>query len=342
MRISGVDAEMVPTVCFSWQIVTAAQVISPLRQYRGYRFGWLAMRVVTGLCIIGFAVLAAGCDGVRSSTSSAAGAKEGASGASGGNSSSASSSTSNSAGSAASVPVWEGSSAWVRERFFEKTPRFPFSFAFQGVRYGGTTLASWIVTQRRTPLGSTGTQWTFVLLDPTKTLRVSCDLKNYTIGGLAEWVLSFENIGPTISAPITDVRVFDDQVVSAVPGPVRLHYSLGAEENNASGTFSYSDFQPTAKMIRSGENFALEPSNGRSSSGIMPYFNLEAPGAMGSILAVGWSGQWQTQFEHTSDLATLKTCFVRPCGVILPQNISRSLSGHSYLPLRVEWRRSKL
>lgn len=61
-----------------------------------------------------------------------------------------------------------------------------------------------------------------------------------------------------------------------------------------------SDFQPHRQVLEQGKPLALESFGGRSSDGVMPYFNLIGDGG-GVILAIGWPGDWKATFERESD-----------------------------------------
>jgi len=56
------------------------------------------------------------------------------------------------------------------------------------------------------------------------------------------------------------------------------------------------DFQPMSQVLREGQPVRLESFGGRSSDGVMPYFNLHDD-AGGLIVAIGWSGDWKCEFH---------------------------------------------
>jgi len=60
------------------------------------------------------------------------------------------------------------------------------------------------------------------------------------------------------------------------------------------------DFQPMSQILREGQPFRLESFGGRSSDGVMPYFNLHDD-AGGLIVAIGWSGDWKCDFKALAD-----------------------------------------
>ena len=82
------------------------------------------------------------------------------------------------------------------------------------------------------------------------------------------------------------MRVLDAQF----PGSsATVHGALG--DSNSEETFA-----PTEAALAPETPLSFTPNGGRSSDGHLPYFNIETPGA-GVAFAIGWSGQWQAQFE---------------------------------------------
>jgi len=70
---------------------------------------------------------------------------------------------------------------------------------------------------------------------------------------------------------------------------VRVHWSKGSHSEPG-------DFEPKTNPLLVGKPFSLESFGGRSSDGVMPYFNLAGEGG-GLIVAVGWTGDWKASFE---------------------------------------------
>ncbi len=81
----------------------------------------------------------------------------------------------------------------------------------------------------------------------------------------------------------------DFEVAFPANTPVRLHWSKGSHSEPG-------DFEPKTNPLVVGEVFSLESFGGRSSDGVMPYFNLASEGG-GLIVAVGWTGDWKASFE---------------------------------------------
>lgn len=60
------------------------------------------------------------------------------------------------------------------------------------------------------------------------------------------------------------------------------------------------DFQPMSETLQIGKSVRLESFGGRSSDGVMPYFNLHDD-VGGLIVAIGWSGDWKCEFRLLPD-----------------------------------------
>jgi alpha-galactosidase len=81
----------------------------------------------------------------------------------------------------------------------------------------------------------------------------------------------------------------DFEVAFPANTPVRLHWSKGSHSEPG-------DFESKTNPLVVGEVFSLESFGGRSSDGVMPYFNLASEGG-GLIVAIGWTGDWKASFE---------------------------------------------
>jgi len=117
-------------------------------------------------------------------------------------------------------------------------------------------------------------------------LRVHWEICRYTDFSASDWLLYFENSGPTDTPIIEDIQVLD--LTLAAP-PYRLHSVKGAPANPT-------DFEPREMTITAGQTTELAAAGGRSSNRDFPFFTLET-GRGTMIVAVGWSGQWRAQLH---------------------------------------------
>ena len=159
--------------------------------------------------------------------------------------------------------------------------------------YGGKSSAElmpgWASETRPGPVFADGVSREFVQRDPASGLEVRTVVKRFAAFPAVEWVVRFKNTGDKDTPLIEDIQAMD--TVFALPAsdvPV-LHWSKG-------GVATFDDFAPQTTELKSGKSFSLAPNDGRSSSEILPFFNLEGKDS-GVVLAVGWSGRWAARFE---------------------------------------------
>jgi alpha-galactosidase len=86
-----------------------------------------------------------------------------------------------------------------------------------------------------------------------------------------------------------NLKSADFEVAFPADAAVMLHWSKGSHSEPG-------DFEPKANPLVVGEIFSFESFGGRSSDGVMPYFNLAGEGG-GLIVAIGWTGDWKASFE---------------------------------------------
>ncbi len=138
-------------------------------------------------------------------------------------------------------------------------------------------------------------------------LTVIEQVTRYGEARVTEWLLRFSNCGEADSPILSRIFPLDMLVTpAATPIPFRngyeptgiaytdfiLHYFHGSE----AGT---DDFAPMRQRLgkNGARSFVLSAQGGRSSNGHMPFFNLQTSEESGLFFAIGWSGQWQAQFE---------------------------------------------
>lgn len=90
-----------------------------------------------------------------------------------------------------------------------------------------------------------------------------------------------------------NLKSADFEVAFPPDAKVRLHWSKGSHSEPG-------DFEPKVESLVEGKPFSLESFGGRSSDGVMPYFNLASDDG-GLIMAIGWTGDWKASFELQSN-----------------------------------------
>jgi hypothetical protein len=178
--------------------------------------------------------------------------------------------------------IWDTHSA----TFHGSCASVPFSFTYGGIPFS----SSWTLT------ASSATSCTY--LDPNGILEVRMDL---TIDA-AKWLLTFKNVSNSQTSQIlSQVQPGNIQLIADQGATARysIHYNVGAlgEEPDNDGSKAtrlvMPDFTPVQNNPPRNVTVTLQSLNGRSSSGVLPYFNIEKPfSGAGVIFAVGWSGQW--------------------------------------------------
>jgi len=160
----------------------------------------------------------------------------------------------------------------------------PFSF-----RYGGqpshTQLPDW---DREETDGGQTRHLSFT--DPETQLCVRVHLRSFNDFDAFDWVLEFENQGTSDTPIIEDILPLDTSWPVPEGDWAILHYANGS-------TCQVDDFEPKTEWIRSRTSIRLAPKGGRSSSGVLPFMNLQL-GDHGVVLGIGWTGQWAASFER--------------------------------------------
>jgi alpha-galactosidase len=145
---------------------------------------------------------------------------------------------------------------------------------------------------------------------PVRPLRESIpglrvEARCYPEHAATEWQLRLRN-PPEGSAPVYEnLKSADFEVAFPANRPVTVHWSKGSHSEPG-------DFEPKTDQLKVGEVFSLASFGGRSSDGVMPYFNL-AGQDRGLIVAVGWSGDWKASFEALADGKVRVTAGLQRC-----------------------------
>lgn len=102
-------------------------------------------------------------------------------------------------------------------------------------------------------------------------------------------------VGPTSgeSPLLEDLKAANFLLRFPQPTEVRLRWNRGSHADT-------NDFEPKSEILRDGQPLRLESFGGRSSDGVLPYFNLH-DAAGGLIVAIGWSGDWKCEFQLSAD-----------------------------------------
>lgn len=172
--------------------------------------------------------------------------------------------------------------------FTWKAP-FPISFHLDG-RPSQEFLSDWKTTRITAPAdGGRLTVWT--LTHPSTGLRLRLPVRTFDSFDATDWLMELENTGSAESPILEKILPVEWQSIVPASENAYLHYAKGS-------SCTVDDFLPITEPITPWRcSRVLAPVGGRSSNGILPFFNLFHRDG-GVIIAVGWSGQWEARFER--------------------------------------------
>ncbi|MCC7360965.1 MAG: alpha-galactosidase [Anaerolineales bacterium] len=182
---------------------------------------------------------------------------------------------------------------WLADRF--AAANVPFSFVYDG-QPSAAQLPRWQQTAGAPEAGEKLTHQTFTYKDPASGLLVRADVTVYADYPAVEWVLYFENTGAVAAPILENVQALDADLglpglADAASQSFVLHYANGSQALATDFALKHYRLDPESA-------FTLAPNGGRSSDGVLPFFNLVRPNQTGVMMAVGWSGQWQATFTR--------------------------------------------
>ena len=156
----------------------------------------------------------------------------------------------------------------------------PVAFVYNGQEHTGLAGLELLSQDiRTTPAGRTMTAR--FRLDENVEIRVEAALNGEF--GETEYTVWFENKGTTPSAELTGLR----SIITTFPGAdPELRGCLGDHVNR------YADYDTPLRDT----TVRFVSSNGRATHIVFPYFDL-VHGDGGTLLALGWAGTWQAEFQ---------------------------------------------
>lgn len=104
-----------------------------------------------------------------------------------------------------------------------------------------------------------------------------------------EWQVRLKPSAKTYFGDVSAITTADLEFDFGDEGEVQLRWSEGSHALP-------SDFKPNVSQLTAGEPVTLRSFGGRSSDGVLPFFQL-AGARGGVVLAIGWSGDWEGSFE---------------------------------------------
>ena len=168
----------------------------------------------------------------------------------------------------------------------------PFSFLLDDVP-SATFMTTWKREAGEPQVNEERTETRFSYTNPESTLKAVLTRIAYSDFPGVEWVVTIENTGTADSPLITNLLPADLPLTPTAQGPYTLHYADGSQAQPT-------DFQPREASLAPGKELAFAPSGGRSSDGVMPYFNVNGNGG-GVMAAIGWTGQWKASIQSDAE-----------------------------------------
>lgn len=193
-----------------------------------------------------------------------------------------------------SIPSGIGIKQWVGQHFARgKVP--PFSFVYNGIN-SDCFIKNWqYKAEKVQPTEPNSEVSAFTYSDKTSGLSVRCQVTNFTDFPAVEWVLRFTNTSSENTPLLEKVAAVNYSFRGAVNGTYILHHAKGSCAER-------SDFVPVDESLELGKDVYLTPSGGRSSDcAALPFFNIEAPGKQGVMVAIGWTGKWYANVQQTNE-----------------------------------------
>lgn len=185
------------------------------------------------------------------------------------------------------------SHAWAESNLAAKAVTLPFSFVLDGVK-SSEAIKTWTSQEASRTIDERRDEKTLTFRDSKTGLVVRCVAIVYRDFPTVEWTLHFENKGTADTPILEKIQALDMRMERGATGEFVLHHSNGS-------LVAPADFQPFQTPMGPKEIQRFHSHQGRPCIGKWPYFNVESP-AGGTIVAVGWPGQWAAEFER--DAAT--------------------------------------
>jgi alpha-galactosidase len=162
----------------------------------------------------------------------------------------------------------------------------PFSFVYAG-QPSATLLHQWGAVRRKVSSSPGRAEESVTWRAPTGDLQVRAAFVFYPTFGATEWTVTFSNPSSSPSQQLNAVLAADTIINPSPTAPYVLHHFNGSAQKA-------DDYAPLTTPLAPGAAQLLFSQGGRPSNGTWPYFNI-AWGDRGSMVAVGWPGQWTAQ-----------------------------------------------
>ncbi len=165
----------------------------------------------------------------------------------------------------------------------------PFSFGYGGAP-SSQLLKGWNLQRSSRALNAQSTEHLQVWEDPKTGLEVRMVGVEYRDFPAVEWTLYFKNTGKVDTPILENIQALDTRLERNGDGEFLLHHNKGAPA-------TANDYEPYETSLEKNSDYSMSGKGGRPSNKDLPYFNLAWPGE-GTIIVVGWPGQWSGQLHR--------------------------------------------
>jgi alpha-galactosidase len=139
------------------------------------------------------------------------------------------------------------------------------------------------------------TLYEYTWMDPKTKLEIKMNGIVYADYPVIEWTVYFTNTGTKKTPILSNVKGID-MILSLAPNHTEayLHHNVGSPCQK-------NDYEPLRSPLLPGTRLRFSGRDGRGSDGDWPYFNVANGGQDsdgGTIVVVGWPGQWEGEFVN--------------------------------------------
>jgi alpha-galactosidase len=175
------------------------------------------------------------------------------------------------------------------------TVALPVSFRYDG-KPSSELLPTWNARRVSRELGEDREECTVTHTDPATGLEVRYVAVIYRDFPVVEWTLYLRNTGNVDTPVVEDIQAldttFDRWGFPPAPGcEYELHHFAGTP-------CTPQDYEPHVTELGPGATKRIAAAGGRPTNTDLCYLNLAEPSSEGTIVGLGWPGQWAATFER--------------------------------------------
>jgi len=204
---------------------------------------------------------------------------------------------------------------WIEKWFSKGTQYIPFSFNYKETSTSvNTKFSTWTQTATSQKLDENRVKWVRTFTDPNTGLEARCEAIQYLDYPAVEWVIYFTNTGTSDSWHISNLLPANFVFESDDPTLWNVFYSYGImdivapwDQHKSPAKTAKEEFMLVQDQVATLKPITLSSINGRSSCGYLPFFNIENTDGKGSIMAIGWSGDWTVNMSLLSSGILVKS-----------------------------------